>query len=135
MRYEELREKVVTHEESGPTLRQIQCSGCGTKARTNERLPNYLTEPQIQYTHDIRRYIMLRNLYKFGTPTVDGNLAALRQYEKKQEDQEEALDYMMNEIQPSLDKIEDLITECKNYSATMGYDFTDDINDAIKDLL
>jgi ElaB/YqjD/DUF883 family membrane-anchored ribosome-binding protein len=65
--------------------------------------------------------------------SVDGNLAALRRYEREQEKQEAELDQVMDEIQPLLDQITELADECKSYAQIGIHDFTNEIDQALKD--
>lgn len=62
---------------------------------------------------------------------VDGNLAALRQHEKKVDDQEKAQEYVMKQIDGFLDKIEEYAIECFAAGKDTGYDFDSEIRDYI----
>ncbi len=61
---------------------------------------------------------------------VDGNLAALRQYERAQDRQEESRELLFENLKPQLTEIENLIAECMS-EASRHYDFTDEIKEEI----
>jgi len=59
---------------------------------------------------------------------IDGNTAALRQYEARMEKQEIAYDALMKELEDRLSEIKKLINECYSIATDYdGYDFTEDV--------
>ena len=68
---------------------------------------------------------------------IDGNTAALRQYEQAQDRQDTAYSSLMEMLEDNLEQIAALIDECyaiaKDYDDE--YDFTDDISYELEALL
>jgi len=66
---------------------------------------------------------------------IDGNTAALRQYEARMEKQEIAYDALMKELEDRLSDIKKLINECYSMAEFDGYDFTEDVLFELETLL
>lgn len=67
---------------------------------------------------------------------IDGNTAALKQYEERTEKQEIAYCSLMKEIEGNIYEIQKLIDECYSMAEDYdGYDFTEDVRDEIEILL
>ena len=67
---------------------------------------------------------------------IDGNLAALRAYEKKCDEADETFEMMEAMVHPLVNEIEKLYIEAMGYADYYdGYDYTDDIVQMINDVL
>ena len=67
--------------------------------------------------------------------TTDGNLAALRQYEKLQEKQDEAWEYTKASADNLLSKLDDIVGEILALDEDSGYDFEGELKELIRDTI
>ena len=67
---------------------------------------------------------------------IDGNTYALEQHQKRLDQVSDSLDSFMDDIDDDLDELGNMINElqarAKEYD---GYDFTEQLNDMLKDLI
>ena len=65
---------------------------------------------------------------------TDGNLAALRQYEKEQDYNDTAMQSLLTQIGPMLDKLEELVEDIHYYDDYYsGFDFEEVIDEMIQE--
>ena len=65
--------------------------------------------------------------------SVDGNLAALRQYERETEHQEQALESVLENVKPLLDQLESIVSEIHEYDTYYeNYDFSEVLAEEIQ---
>ncbi len=66
---------------------------------------------------------------------IDGNLAALRAEERRQQKQNEAWERIQALMEDKLDELQTLAEEIRNMNEHSMYDFSEDIDMEIKDRL
>lgn len=64
---------------------------------------------------------------------VDGNLYALDKHLKEVDDKDEAFEYILKEIKPYVDEIEDLASKCYEIAKDTGYDFDEEMLEELKE--
>ena len=66
---------------------------------------------------------------------MDGNLAALRQYEAQQDKQDEAWEGVKAQTDNLLEQLDDIANQILALDKDSGYDFEEELKELIKDTL
>ena len=70
-----------------------------------------------------------------GRPDTDGNLAALRQEEARQERQDEAWEEIKASLEDKITEIQALAEEIQSMGEHSLYDFSEDITELIQEVI